>query len=423
MKWVSVLFVAIGFLIGCARGPIKSPEDAMRIAKEPPAMADDMNFALLAEGLEATAKRLKEFETPLQTLKFGPFEIPKDQYIQMLEVLAARLREDPTGVSYIHTLQSEFVALEVYGSDEWGKIFMTSYYEPMIEGSAKKTRKYSQPLYGIPEDMVIVKMREFSQRFSSLREFQEKVFEQKSRDGALRGRLVKESARDGTAFTVPTIVPYWSRDEIDSSDQPLKNRAKVLAWVDPVDAFFLQIQGSGKVKLPDGKLLRVGYAAQNGHPYVAIGQYLFDKIPREKMSQQKIEKYLRSLPAAEMQKIFNLNPSYVFFTEIEGEPRAFLGTEVVPGRTVATDQKYFPKGALAYLEYEKPSFANADEEEPLGFTKSSRFVLDQDTGGAIRGPHRLDLFWGTGRDAAQVSGVMRNPGRLYYLFPKAYLPR
>src|SRR5690606_10276917 len=172
-----------------------------------------------------------------------------------------------------------------------------------------------------------------------------------------------------------------------------------------------------------GKLIRVGYGAQNGHPYVAIGQYLFDKIPREKMSQQKIESHLRSLSPEEMQNLMNMNPSYVFFLEIDTEPKAFFGTEVVPGRTIATDTRYFPKGALAYLEYEKPSFATPEDEEPTEFQKSSRFVLDQDTGGAIKGPHRLDLFWGSGRSAAQVSGVMRNAGRLYYLFPKAYLTR
>jgi membrane-bound lytic murein transglycosylase A len=393
-------------LFGCARSPIKSPDQAMRLADDvPEILADDMAFDGLAAGIEANIQRLKAFGDPVMTLKFGPYEIQKDVYIENLEVLAARLREDGTGHSFVHTLQSEFVALEVYGSEEWGKVFVTSYYEPVLEGAPRRTKKFSQAIYGVPSDMVLVKMREFA--------------------GTLRGRLVKDDARiDGAASApLPSIVPYYSRQEIDSPAAPVTKNAKIIAWVDPVDSFFLQIQGSGKIKMQDGRMIRVGYGAQNGHPYVAIGQYLFDKIPREKMSQQKIERHLRSLPPAEQQNLLNMNPSYVFFVENDGEPKAFFGTDVVKGRTIATDTRYFPKGALAYLEYEKPSFATSEDEEPESFQKSSRFVLDQDTGGAIKGPHRLDLFWGSGREAAQVSGVMRNAGRLFYLFPKAYLTR
>lgn len=401
-----IILIFLAILWGCARAPIKSPDEAMRVArKEPEVLADDLAFEGLADAIEANIKRLRAYGDPVQTLKFGPFQIPKAEYIEMLEVLAARLREDGTGHSFVHTLRSEFVLLEVYGSDEWGKVFVTSYFEPVIEGSLKRTKKFTQPIYGVPGDMVLVKMREFT--------------------GVLRGRLVKSNTRvDGTmSASLPMVVPYWTRQEIDSPQAPVMKTAKVIAWVDPIDSFFLQIQGSGKIKLSDGRLIRVGYGAQNGHPYVAIGQYLFDKIPREKMSQQKIERYLRSLSPQEQQSLLNLNPSYVFFQEIEGEPRTFFGTEVVPGRTIATDTRYFPKGTLGFLEYERPEFATPEDEEPIGFQKSTRFVLDQDTGGAIKGPHRLDLFWGSGRAAAQVSGVMRNPGRLYYFFPKAYLTR
>jgi membrane-bound lytic murein transglycosylase A len=405
------LFLAAAALTNCARAPIKSPDQAMRVAKTPPvAFADDMNFEGLAEGILKDVTRLKSFGDPVQVLKFGPFQIAKDKYIESLEVLGARLQEDPTGSTFLQTLQSEFVSLEVYGSDEWGKVFITSYYEPVIDGSPKRTKKFTQPLYGVPDDMVLIKLREFPGVSGA---------------GTVRGRLIKAAERpDGAASApLPTVVPYWSRQDIDSESAPLKKTAKILAWVDPVDSFFLQIQGSGKIKFADGRLIRVGYAAQNGQSYVAIGQYMFDKIPKDKMSQQKIEKYLRSLPVADQQALLNMNPSYVFFSEIDGEPKAFLGTEVVAGRTIATDTKYFPKGALGYLEYDKPTFATPDDDEPQATSKSSRFILDQDTGGAIKGAHRLDLFWGSGREAAQVSGVMRNAGRLYYLFPKAYLPR
>jgi len=191
-----------------------------------------------------------------------------------------------------------------------------------------------------------------------------------------------------------------------------------LAWVDPIDAFFLEIQGSGVVKFPNGKELRLGYAAQNGHPYVPIGKHLIGVIPKEKITLRAIEDHLRSLPPEESRKIMNLNPSYVFFRKLQGAGLTYFGTEVSAGRTIATDQAFFPKGALAYLEFEKPNFSSAVDAEPVSWTKTARFVFDQDTGGAIRGPHRVDLFWGKGSDAKQAAGVMKGKGRLVYMVPR-----
>ena len=156
---------------------------------------------------------------------------------------------------------------------------------------------------------------------------------------------------------------------------------------------------------------------KNGYSYVAIGKFLLDQIPIEKMSLQSIETYLRSISKKEMQKILNKNPSYVFFRELDTKSITYLGTEVIPGRTIATDHGYFPKGALAFLEYEKPIFTK-ESVEPKEWVPSKRFVIDQDTGGAIRGPDRLDLYWGKGEKSKQVAGFMRNYGRLYYILPK-----
>jgi membrane-bound lytic murein transglycosylase A len=133
---------------------------------------------------------------------------------------------------------------------------------------------------------------------------------------------------------------------------------------------------------------------------------------------QAIDGYLRQLPEKEMRKILNKNPSYVFFRRLEGKPITSLGTEVVDGRTIATDQSFFPKGALAYMEFSKPVFEGEASTEPSRWERTSRFVLDQDTGGAINGPYRVDLYWGSGKEAGQHAGVMKNRGRLYYLVPK-----
>ena len=244
---------------------------------------------------------------------------------------------------------------------------------------------------------------------------QAKPLEQRSRANVLRGRLLP-AEKEG----IPKVSAYPNRAVI--YEQGLAKQAKVLAWVDPIDAFFLEIQGSGVVRLKNSKEIKVGYAGQNGHPYVAIGKHLLEIIPRERLTSHSIESHLRSLPIEEARKIMQLNPSYVFFQPLQTSGITFLGTEVAPGRTIATDQSLFPKGTLAFLEFEKPTFSSASDVVAASWQPASRFVLDQDTGGAIRGPHRVDLFWGRGSEAKQAAGVMKNKGRLVYFVPRPGFP-
>ncbi|MGE0528678.1 MAG: MltA domain-containing protein, partial [Bdellovibrionales bacterium] len=272
---------------------------------------------------------------------------------------------------------------------------------PVIEGARHPTGRFRQPLYGVPKDMVLVDMSSFASMRSNVSPGR----------GVLRGRLVAP-----TGGEMGRIVAYPSRAEIDSSG--LQGQAQVLAYVDPVDAFFLEIQGSGVVHFSDGRELKLGYAAQNGHAYVPVGKFLLDRIPKERMSLQMIESHLRSLPTEEARRLMWQNPSYVFFQRLPNAGRTFLGTEVVAGRTIATDRSLFPKGTLAFLEFEKPIFRSSEDTEPASWQKTSRFVLDQDTGGAIRGPHRVDLFWGRGPLAKQAAGVMKGRGRLIYFVPR-----
>jgi membrane-bound lytic murein transglycosylase A len=414
-KYFSIVFVVIAFLLGCARGPIKDVTQAMRTSSVPDVIVDDLLYHNLSDALRTNIERLKTFGAPLGYMRFGSVEISRADYIAALESLLQAHEQDPTGQTFREKLKKDFEFHEVYGDTEWGKVFITSYYEPVIQGRLKKKKPYTQPLYGYPQDIVLVNTAEFSRISPALEAYQETVVEQKSRDGILRGRIVKDGHKS-------KIVPYYSRQEIDEL-QVVNKASAVLCYVDPIDAFFLQIQGSGTVVVQETKKeIRVGYAEQNGHPYRAIGRVLFDKIPKEQMTAQKIEQHLRSLPQEEAQKIMNQNPSYIFFQKMEGSPQAYFGTAAVPGRTIATDTKYFPKGALAYLEYEQPVFPEpapgVAPDAVQEWKKSARFVLDQDTGGAIRGPHRVDLFWGRGPEAARYSGVMRNPGRLYYILPK-----
>lgn len=384
--------------MGCARAPIRSPQQAMRPSQTAIEYSDDMGFGGLSAALKTDIDFLKN-KKDLKPFRFGPREIAASEYLKALETLQSALSKDASGSEFSKLLRSGFEPYEVYGLDHWGEIFMTSYYEPVIDGSRKKTAKFTQALYAPPKDLVEIQLAEFKT--------------QTSIEGprVLRGRLLP--AGDALA----KVIPYPAREDINRG--ALKGAALPLFYVDPVDGFNLEVQGSGVVRLTDGKEVHLGYAAQNGHPYVSIGKFLFDVIPREKMNLNSLETYLRSVSPEQSRQLMEKNPSYVFFKPINGSGLTYLGTEVVAGRTIATDATYFPKGALAYLEYDKPEFNNLMEVEPHGWHRSTRFVLDQDVGGAIRGPHRVDLFWGRGQEGKQVAAIMKNKGRLVYLVPTA----
>ena len=213
------------------------------------------------------------------------------------------------------------------------------------------------------------------------------------------------------------LIPFDTRKEIDS-DQTLAGKDLEICWVDPIDAFFLQIQGSGTVYLESGQSLVVNYADQNGQEYQAIGKYLISKMPLEKINLFSIEAYLRTLNPAELQTFLNQNPSYIFFKLSDQRSITYLGTPAIEGRTIATDNRYFPKGALAFLEFQKPSFESVGTELPTTTEPTARWVLDQDRGGAITGGGRVDLFWGKGELSKKYAGMMKGNGRLTYLAPK-----
>ena len=221
----------------------------------------------------------------------------------------------------------------------------------------------------------------------------------------LRGRL------DGRR-----LVPYYSRAEIDAGGDGFE--APVIAWVaDPVELFFLQIQGSGQIRLSESDRIRVGYADQNGHPYGSLGRYLVarGKLPLEQASMGGIKQWAQAHPE-QLQHALEQNPSYVFFRELpaSGDPIGALGAPLSAGFSVAVDRRYFPLGAPVYLASTFPLL-----DRPL-----ERLVMAQDAGGAIRGAVRADLFWGSGAEAGSLAGGMRQQGRMWLLWPRGEpLPR
>ena len=261
---------------------------------------------------------------------------------------------------------------------------ITGYFEPLLHGSLKKTPRYSVPLYKKPGDLVTVKLGEF--------------------DAALKGQQITGRLRGDM------LVPYAERAEIERG--VLSGKGLELIWVDdPLDAFFMQIQGSGLVRLPSGKILRVGYAGKNGQPYFAIGRDLVARgaLTKENVSLQTIRTWLEANPT-EARSVMNKNRSYVFFRAIKGAgPIGAQGVPLTAGHSLAVDRRYIPLGAPLWLDTTDPLVPGA----PL-----RRLVIAQDTGGAIKGVVRGDYFWGAGNRARNGAGKMKQIGRLYILLPR-----
>ncbi|MFQ5783665.1 MAG: murein transglycosylase A [Alphaproteobacteria bacterium] len=269
----------------------------------------------------------------------------------------------------------------------------TGYYEPLLAGARRRDARYTVPLYARPDDLVAVDLGLFSTD--------------------LKGRRIAGRVVDGV------LKPYPSRAEIDAG--LLAGRVPVIAWVDdPVDAFFLQVQGSGRVRLPDGKLMRLGYAASNGRAYVSIGRYLVERgaLTRDAVSLPAIRAWLAAHPD-DAAAVLGVNPSYVFFRELDGDgPLGSQGAVLTPGRSLAVDRRFIPLGVPVWLDIATPAADPAAPDRRL-----RRLVVAQDTGGAITGPLRGDFFWGFGPEAGAIAGRMKHPGRLYLLLPRAVARR
>ena len=277
----------------------------------------------------------------------------------------------------------------VINADDSAAGMVTGYYEPLLRGSRTRTTRYPYPLYGVPEDLLVI---DLSSVYPDLKHKR------------LRGRI--EGNR---------VVPYFARGDIDSDSPALRGRA--IAWVDdPVDAFFLHIQGSGQVELENGERMRVGYADQNGHPFRSLGGLLIRRgeIPPERASMQGIKDWARRNPR-KVQQFMNENPSYVFFRELPRDlpgPIGALGVPLTAERSIAVDPRVIPLGVPVFLATTWPNTA-----DPL-----NRLMVAQDTGGAIAGAVRADFFWGFGDPAGNQAGKMRQSGRMWVLLPKGYTP-
>ena len=283
------------------------------------------------------------------------------------------LTREYCGIATLEEFQEAFVPMLVHGSKDMGG-FMTGYYEPMLYGSRVQSQKYYYPIYERPSDMYTVDLGSI---YSDLNNYR------------LRGRI------EGNK-----IVPYYSAQEIRQG----KVDAKVIAYVDSiVDAFFLHIQGSGKVTLDSGEVINVGYADQNGHRYYAIGRYMYQQGYLQEVSMQTIRQFLEKNPD-KINHILAQNHSYVFFTEKNQGATGALGIELVPNASVAVDRRFIPLAMPLYIKSEHPQVHN--------------LVVAQDVGGAIRGEGRVDYFFGSSEEGVELAGQMKEPIELYMFVPR-----
>jgi membrane-bound lytic murein transglycosylase A len=291
---------------------------------------------------------------------------------------------EPSEAAVRDFFENSFTPYQLSKPDNDRVGMVTGYYVPDLRGSRQESPDYPYPLYRRPDDLLVI---DLGGTYPELAKYR------------LRGRLDEQR-----------VVPYWDREEIEGDRNPLAGNE--LLWIDdPVELFFLHVQGSGRILFEDGDRTMVNYAGQNGHPYRSISQWLIKRgiMTRDEMSMQNIKAWARDNPS-QVADLLSTNPSYVFFREAppgtESPPGA-LGVPLTPGRSVAVDRRYTPLGAPVFLATTWPN-----TDRPL-----HRLMMAQDTGGAIKGPVRADFFWGMGDDAGNEAGRMKQPLKMWVLLP------
>lgn len=398
MKQATLIILGCLLLLfgGCALTgkPVPSSKEepplAVKTGGDLPVFQDDLD----RESLVRAVRKSLEYYARLpegNTYRMGDERFSVRDMKESLKAFLKIVENHDSPASIDRGVRESFDVYRASGSGTSGKVLFTGYYEPILKGSRVKNNVYRYPIYRKPDDAVVVQLGKFREKY---------------RNERLIGRVENGE-----------LVPYYTRREIDSAGA-LDNRALEIAWfADPVDIFFLHIQGSGMICLLDSTCFQVSYAQSNGWAYRSIGKLLIDsgKATRESLSMQGIKKYLREHPG-EVRDILDYNESYVFFRNVKEGPVGSIGVALTGGRSIATDQTIFPRGALAFVRSRKPVIGSGSEIR--SWVPFSRFVLNQDTGGAIKGAGRVDLFFGRGREAEIAAGHLQEDGELYFLVLK-----
>ena len=391
VKAVGLPFLLIFLVLGCG-GKAVQPISSKIISQSSSflelvpgnsiaSLADDMDVDSLSLAIERSLQYFTRFNDG-DVYYLGARQSTVAEMEETLKAFLDIVRGSESDQVKQKKIREAFDFYKSLGDDKKGRVIFTGYYEPILNGSLEQTTQYRYPLYRSPDETVVLNA------------------------GRNVGRMVKGE-----------VLPHYKRAEIDSA-KSLTGRNLEIVWVDDfVDLFFLQIQGSGKVRLPDGKLIQVGYAQSNGYPYRSISNYMLEKgmLSKNEISLQAIKKYLREHPD-KVERIFNYNERYVFFRLLDKGPIGSLGIPVTGGRTIASDPEVFPKGALALIRTRKPLLDK--KGEVVKWISFSRFVVNQDTGAAINGAGRIDIFCGGGAEAADIAGRLKEGGELIFLLKK-----
>ncbi len=401
LRYIRISFLAAlaaFWLIGCPAPPKPAPatpgEPVPLIHRlelsEYPDFSDDLDFEGLEESIRQSITYLRTVPV-LSEFEFGLDRYSSTHMLLSLEHFQSFIRSRPTAPELQRYIQLFYRIYQSIGRDRRGEVLYTGYYEPYLKGCRSMTPDCRYPVYGRPKDLVTIDLGAFAEKY--------------------KGEKLIGRVQNGTA------VPYHDRRDIDEAGV-LFGKAQALAWVnDPVELFFLHVQGSGRVVLENGQTLAIGYDSSNGRPYRSIGQLLIEegKVGREEMSMQRIRDYLKQNPS-EVRRILNHNPSYIFFKPTLDGPLGSLNVKLTPGRSLALDRRIFPPAALAFAVTQKPLVNGTGKI--TSWTDCRRFMLNQDTGGAITGAGRADFFWGSGVYAELAAGHLKHPGQLYFIVLK-----
>jgi len=386
-----IILLVIGSCYPFVTREIKEPTEALKKVRYFwPEFQDDMDIDSLVLAIEKSLEYLDKLPED-RAFTYGPNTFDVAHIKRSLETFSQLIKQNPDIKGLNRELRKKFFLYKVAGSSREKKVLFTGYFEPILEGNSEQDSRYRHPIYRRPVDLLNIDLGLFRPKYAGER---------------ITARM------DGQ-----NLIPYFTRKDIDEG-KALAGKGLEIAWLqDPLDIAILQIQGSGTVRLPNGETIRVGYSASNGHPYRSIGRFMIDEgyIKDENVSLQSIRSFFRDHPDTK-REVLNHNPSYVFFRVLDTGPLGNIGVPLTPGRSLALDNRLFPKGALVFIRCQKPIMGK--DGGIVEWVPFSRFLLNQDTGGVIKGTGRADIFWGSSPYAELAAGHLKHKGDVYFLVEK-----
>jgi membrane-bound lytic murein transglycosylase A len=360
--------------------PLAPGKNALRKITNPAEIPDFSVACLDLTDLRAGINNSLNYLKKQSSREFFPIaQISHAKVVNSLNAFAKLLDSGLSIRELNSAITNQFDVYMSVGCDDQGTVLFTGYYTPIFDGSFTRTERFRYPLYKAPPDLV------------------------KDSKGEILGRR----GPDGR------ITSYPDRREIENSGMLIGSE---LLWLsDPFEVYIAHVQGSAKIRLPNGDLITIGYAANNGQEYKGISEALVNdgKIPADKVSLAAMIAFFKRNPS-QIDTYINKNPRFVFFRKEEGQPKGSINEPVIAKRSIATDKSIFPRGALTFITTTLPKVENGAVVNRI----YNGFALDQDTGGAIRAPGRCDVYMGQGDTAGKLAGQIRQEGRLYYLFLK-----